>query len=342
LSPQSRRGHASTPSHRKPAPRVTPDASRKPAKAPVGDSAAPKGDSKWITAVPADVAETATSSASGGSPTAAKAPTKSAAAVPTVAAKDAKAKSGTRPTERKAAPTTRRRSVGRSSTLRNVYRYISAYVPLIIVMAIALVLVWGWTTWGPHTNTPAENWTQIENIWQPKRDADLQAASLAVKNGDFNATLAAYKNMSADLKGWTDQLATIKSWEAANVTPDPASQVTATNLVAGVVNDGQSEIVLLNQASVVTTPDGLLALKPQLDSADQTFMADLDLMRQSLGKSAAASGAPTLALPSGSLSPSGSPAAGSAAPSASLAPSASVAPTASVAPSASASPTAGQ
>ena len=328
MSPQSRRGHASTPSHRKPAPRVTPDASRKPTKAPVGDSAAPKADSQAIPAAPADVAEAAASSASSASPAVTKSPTKSAAAVPAPAApapaaKGVKAKAGTRPTERKAAPTTRRRSVGRSSTLRNVYRYISAYVPLIIVMAVALVGIWAWTAYGPHTNTPAENWTQIEKVWQPKRDADLQAASAAVKNNDFTATIAAYKTLSADMKSWTDQLGTIKTWEVANATPDPALQYTSSDIVGQAVSDGQSEIAVLNQAAVVTTPDDLLALKPELDSADQTFMHDLSLARQSLfGQSVAASNAPTLALPSGSLSPSGSPAAGSAAPSASASPTA--------------------
>lgn len=293
MSPQSRRGHAVPPSHRKPAPRVPSDAARKPA-----TSAAAEG--------------TATEIGSSAAAASAVTPKVSASVSTSPSGKAAKGKAGSRPTERKAVPASRRgRSlvrVGRSSTLRNIYSYVRAYVPLFIAFAIIFAGVWAWTSYGPHTKTPKENWTTIESNWKSKRAADLKAVSAAVAANDFNATLSGYQAASADTKGWMDELGTITNWEDASASPDPNQRATTTQFVQQLVTDGNAEVSLLNEAVAAKTPNDVLALKAQLDSADQAFQADYDAVRQAiLGVAPSASGEPTLALPSGSLSPSASP-----------------------------------
>jgi hypothetical protein len=294
LSPQSRRGHAGQPSHRKPAPRVSSDAARKPA-----------------TSAPAEaVAAEVRSSAEATSAVTPKTPT---APVPTPSGTATKAKTGPRPTERKASPAARRGGglvrVGRNSGLRNVYRYVKAYIPLLIAFVIIFAGVWAWTSWGPHTNTPKENWTQIENVWKPKLDADFKTVSVAVAANDFAATQTSYKAVRDDTKGWMDQLGTIKTWDDANASPNPSG--TATQFVQQLVQDGNAEVAVLDQVAAAKSMDDILALKLQLQGADETFRGDYSSASTVFGVAAAASGAPTLALPSGSLSPSGSPGASS-------------------------------
>jgi hypothetical protein len=197
-------------------------------------------------------------------------------------------------------------------------------MPVFIAMLVIFSLIWVWTSFGPHTPSPKENWTSIENVWKPKRDADLKTISVAVAANDFNATIAGYKAASADTKGWVDALAKITDWEVANASLDPNQPATATTIVATVVQDGTSEVAVLDKAAAAKTPNEVLTWKDQLDATDTTFLSDLDSARQViLGSAPAPSGAPTIALPSGSLSPSGSPAASGAAPSGSPAPSAS-------------------
>ena len=255
--------------------------------------------------------------------TAAVTPKASSGASPSASGKAAKGKAGSRPTERKAAPAARRgRSlvrVGRNSTLRNIYSYLKAYVPLFIAFALIFAVVWAWSSYGPHTNTPKENWTKIESTWKPKRAADLTAVSTAVAANDFNAAIKGYTAVRDDTKGWMDELGTIKSWDDAAASANPGG--TATQFVQQLVADGNAEVGVLDQVVAAKSMDGVLALKDQLDAADQTFVGDYAYAPTIFGVAPAASGEPTLALPSGSLSPSGSPDA-SAVPGSSAAPSA--------------------
>lgn len=250
-------------------------------------------------------------------------PKVSASVSPSASGKAAKGKAGSRPTERKAAPAARRgRSLvraGRNSTLRNIYSYLKAYVPLFIAFALIFAVVWAWSSYGPHTNTPKENWTKIESTWKPKRAADLTAVSTAVAANDFNAAINGYKAVRDDTKGWMDELGTIKSWDDAAASANPGG--TATQFVQQLVADGNAEVGVLDQVVAAKSMDGVLALKDQLDAADQTFVGDYAYAPTIFGVAPAASGEPTLALPSGSLSPSGSPDA-SAVPGSSAAPSA--------------------
>jgi hypothetical protein len=280
------------------------DAARKPA-----TSAAAEGTAAEVGSA-AEAASTVTPKASSG-------------VSPSASGKAAKGKAGLRPTERKAAPAARRgRSlvrVGRNSTLRNVYSYLKAYVPLFIAFAIIFAGVWAWSSYGPHTNTPKENWTKIESNWKPKRAADLTAVSTAVAANDFNAAINGYKAVRDDTKGWMDELAKIKSWDDAAASATQGG--TATQFVQQLVADGNAEVGVLDQVVAAKSMDGVLALKDQLDAADQTFVGDYAYAPTIFGVAPAASGEPTLALPSGSLSPSGSPDA-SAVPGSSAAPSA--------------------
>jgi hypothetical protein len=295
------------PSHRKPAPRVPSDAARKPA-----ISAAAHGTNAETAAT-----EVGSSAAAASVVT----PKASVDVSPSASGKATKAKTGSRPTERKAVPVSRRGRglvrAGRSSTLRNVYRYLRAYVPLFIAFAILFAAVWAWTSYGPHTNTPKENWTAIENNWKPKRAADLQAVSVAIAANDFTATLNGYKALSGDTKGWMDELGTIKSWDDAAASANPSG--TATQFVQQLIQDGNTEVSVLDQVAAAKSMDDILALKDQLNADDQTFQGDYAYAPTIFGGSPAASGEPTLALPSGSLSPSGSPG-GSAVPGSSAAP----------------------
>jgi hypothetical protein len=257
-------------------------------------------------------------------------PKAAATTPPSAAGKVAKAKPGSRPVDRKASPVARRGSglgrTGRNSMLRNVYGYLKAYVPVFIAFAIIFAGVWVWTSWGPHTNTPKENWNQIENIWKPKRDADLKAVSTAVAANDFTATLNAYKAVRDDTNGWIDALGKITAWEDATASAPPGQAASASQYVSLVVQDGKAEVALLDQVAAAKSPNDILALKDSIDTADQSFGADYDSARQAIvGTAPAPSGEPTLALPSGSLSPSGSPA-GSAAPGSSAAPSTAASP----------------
>jgi hypothetical protein len=303
------------PSHRKPAPRAPSDAAlvaglRAAAQGTNAETAAPEVGSS------AEAASAVT-------------PKVSVDVSPSASGKATKGKAGSRPTERKVVPVSRRgRSVvrgGRSSTLRNVYRYVRAYIPLFIAFAILFAGVWAWTSYGPHTPTPKENWTRIENNWQPKRAADLQAVSAAVAANDFNAAIKGYTAVRDDTKGWMDELAKITSWDDANASASPGG--TATQFVQQLVTDGNAEVGVLDQVVAAKSMDGVLALKDQLGAADQAFQGDYAYAPGIFGGSPAASGEPTLALPSGSLSPSGSPGA-SAVPGSSTAPGATASPSA--------------
>jgi len=313
LSPQSRRGHAGQPSHRKPAPRVPTDAARKPATTPTADAAAAARVAAETASAKAaaDAAAAEVRSAAGAA--SAVTPKSATGASPSSIGKVARGKAGSRPTERKAAPAARRGRglvrVGRSSTARNIYSYLKAYIPVFIAFAIIFAGVWAWSSFGPHTNTPKENWTKIESTWKPKRAADFSAVSVAIAANDFTATVNGYKTLSGDTKGWMDELAKITSWDDAAASANPGG--TATQFVQQLVTDGSTEVAVLDQVAAAKSINDVLALKDQLDGAEQTFQADLASAPTIFGVAAAPSGEPTLALPSGSLSPSGSPSASS-------------------------------
>ena len=158
---------------------------------------------------------------------------------------------------------------------RNAYGYVQAYVPLFIAFVILFAGVWAYTSFGPHTPTAKDNWTRIESIWKPKRDADLKAVSVAVANNDFNALLSAYKSLGADTRGWMDDLNNIASWDDPNATPNPNAAATTTELVQQLTGDGTAEADLLqNQMGAAKSMDDLLALRDDLNADDTALQSD--------------------------------------------------------------------
>jgi hypothetical protein len=274
LSPQTRRGRAAPPSHRKPARQAAATGPAEPAE---------EIDDEQLEAEKRDV-------------------------------------TGPRPRKRESTtPVRRKRGLARIQRTAG-YRYaneaVGAYVPLFIAFCVIFGGVWAWISFGPHAPTPAQNWTQFEETWKPKRDADLQSVSAAVAASDYKALIAAYKATSADTKGWMKDLSSVTSWESPTssyLTGAP----TATSLVGTLISDGNSEASLLDAVVQSTTMSDVASFKSQIDGDDQTFLADYEAARSAiLGPPAQPSFGPTLAAPeqcapapSGSPEASGSPAA---------------------------------
>lgn len=205
-------------------------------------------------------------------------------------------------------PVRRRRGlarVRRSSAAHYAYDAVKAYIPLLVAFVILFGGVWAWISFGPHTPTPKENWTTIENTWKPKRDHDLQLVASNTTN--FSAQQAAYKAVRDDTKGWMDALAAITSWEDPQASPDPNQ--TTTSDVQAFVSAGDSEAALLDQVVAAKTPNDVLALGDQITQAEATFASAYATARMDIFGASAPSVSPeiTLALPSGSLAPSASP-----------------------------------
>ena len=305
MSPQTRRGRAATPSHRKPAAPGPQAATRKPA--PQVEGTADQSD---------DVE-----------------PTQAKSKVKPIAPKH------------EGKPVRRKRTlanVKKSSAARYGSEWLRAYLPLFAAAILAFFALWAWISFGPHTPSPKENFTRIEEAWKPKRDADLQKVAAAATGTDLKAQLAAYKSLSTDTAGWMTALSAITTWEDPNAPTAVGQSTTATQAMATFMADGQTEATGLASMLSATTPNDILASKDVLLADEQAFTQDYATARTIIVGSAqpAASSLPTLAFPPGTFVPSASPGpSGSAGPSA--APSASATPEASptATPTASATPT---
>jgi hypothetical protein len=298
LSPQSRRGRAAPPSHRKssahaaPTPaQPTPPAAAKPAAKPAAASAKPAVPAKPVVpakqAVPAKV-------------------TKPAAAGAAEAESTSLAVAAPLPSRRDGKPVRRRNALAKarkSPYAKYGGEWVKAYAPLFAVAIIIFTVVWAWISFGPHTPTPKDNWNQIESVWKPKRDADIQAVSAAVKAGDFTAQVAAYKSLDTDTKGWMDALGKIASWGDATATPIPGQTSTAIQAMSAFTADGQTIAQLLDVVVVAKAPNDILAQKDSLLADEQAFAADYNTARQIFTGSAGPSSVPTLAFPAGTYVP---------------------------------------
>lgn len=307
MSPQSRRGRAAPPSHRKSA--------SQPAPQPAQPTPQPA-------AKPASTAKPASA-------------TKPAATTPIVEAVAAPL-----PSRRDGKPVRRRNTLAKarkSPYAKYGGEWVKAYAPLFAVAFVAFFALWAWISFGPHTPTPKDNWNQIESVWKPKRDADIQASSAAVKAGDFTAEIAAYKSLDTDTKGWMDALGKIASWGDANATPMPGQSDSAVEAMSVFTADGSTITQLLDVMIVAKTPNDILAQKDSLLADEQAFAADYSTARQIFEGTPAASSVPTVAFPAGTyVSPPSANPSDSAGPSAS--PSASPAPSATDTPAPTASP----
>jgi hypothetical protein len=219
--------------------------------------------------------------------------------------------------------------------LRSSYDYVKAYIPLFLAFVVLFAGVWAYISFGPHSPTAKDHWTEIETKWKPTIDADRQKVSLAVNN--FTAQQAAYKTLREDIRNWMNDLTAVADWGDARAS---ASVNTAANTaVFSVISDGTSLGLDLDAVISSGSAEEALSNASAITADDSAFWIDYAAAHDAIfGKSAAASSEPTLALPSGSLSPSGAPGASeipgasgspAAGPNASALPSESPAPTAS-------------
>ncbi len=322
LSPQTRRGRAAPPSHRKPAPNPAPTAAKPAAGQPQAGKAASSGKSA---AAPKSAAATR------------PAPEVESADDEYVAqAKPVPPKHAGKPVRRKSGLA----KVRKSSAAKYGGEWVKAYAPLFAAAVIGFSALWAWISFGPHTPSPKENWTRIESEWKPKRDADLEKVSAAVASSDLTAQLAAYRSLRDDTKGWMDALTAIKSWDAPDATAAPNQTTTVVQAMGAFTADGQTIVTVLDSLLTGATENDILAQKDLLVADDQAFNADYDTVRNLItGETPAASVQPTVAFPPGTFVPSPSPGASvSAGPSAGSSASPTAAPTSTPAPAATPSP----
>ncbi len=238
---------------------------------------------------------------------------------------------------RTTAPGVRRRGLARarrSSMLRNGYDYVKAYIPLFLAFVVLFTVVWAYISFGPHSPSAKDHWTEIETKWTPTIATDREKVSLAVN--DFTAQQAAYKTLREDMRSWMNDLTAVDNWGDANA----SATATANSAVIRIISDGTSLGEDLDAVTGSASADEALSYASEITADDAAFWIDYGAARAAIiGPPAAASSEPTLALPSGSLNPSGAPGA-SEIPGASGSPAAGSSASAlpSVSPSAAASP----
>jgi hypothetical protein len=188
--------------------------------------------------------------------------------------------------------------------LRNSFDYVKAYIPLFAAFLGLFIVVWVFISFGPHTPTAKDHWTEIETKWKPIIDADRQKVSLAVNN--FTAQQAAYKTLRDDMGNWMTDLKAVADWGDARASA--SVNAAANSAVSGVIADGATLGADLDAMVSAASADEVLSNASAISADDATFWIDYAGARAAIfGSSATSSNQPTLALPSGSLSPSGAP-----------------------------------
>lgn len=286
MSPQSRRGRAAQPGHRKSASHAAPQAARKPV--PQVEAVEPIEDVEIEEARPL-------------------------------------------PNKREGKPVRRKGTLAKakkSAFARYGGEWVKAYAPLFAVAIVAFAGLWAWVSFGPHTPTPKDNWKQVESIWKPKRDADLQKVAAAVAANDLQAELTAYKSLRDDTQGWMDALDNVPDWGSAAASPPPGQTENGAQAMSTFTADGRTIASLINDTVKATTQNDILANKDSLLADEQAFQADYWMARAIFtGESQPSpSTIPTLPLPPGTYVPTASPGA-SGSPGASVSPSPSPSPT---------------
>ena len=98
--------------------------------------------------------------------------------------------------------------------LRNGYDYVKAYIPLFLAFVVLFTVVWAYISFGPHSPSAKDHWTEIETKWTPTIATDREKVSLAVN--DFTAQQAAYKTLREDMRSWMNDLTAVDNWGDAN------------------------------------------------------------------------------------------------------------------------------
>jgi hypothetical protein len=208
---------------------------------------------------------------------------------------------------RRTTPGVRRRGlarVQRSSMLRNAFEYVRSYIPLFAAFVLVFGGVWAWISFGPHTPSPKERWTQIEQQWRPRRDADLALIGANVNN--FDAQVAAYKSLHDDMKSWMDALSAVSDWVDARASDNTNLQVAQD--VGAFVSVGNSEITVLAVISNATSANDVLGQQSTLNTIDGQFEQAYETVYIDFYQRNLSSTGPTMAFPPGTYVPTPSPA----------------------------------
>lgn len=216
-----------------------------------------------------------------------------------------------KPKRRRERPVRSRRGFARlqhTSGYKYLNEAVGAYIPVFLAFCVVFAGVWAWISFGPHTNTPKENWLQIEKRWiQPREDARQR---ITEEVSDFKAQQAAYKAFRDATESWMNELSTITSWNAPDATPYPyeAYDQTSTELVSQFVSTGRAEVTVLDKVIAAKSPEEVIAMGEEVRNADRSFDSYYEMARtQVVGVEVSPSTQPTLALPSGSVGPCATP-----------------------------------
>jgi hypothetical protein len=287
LSPQSRHGRAGQPSHRKPGSRVPSDTARKPAPTP------PASDTPDVLTAAAAGADTAADSA---------------ASVES-ASPATKTRDKARTSDRHSAPVRSKSGlnrVRRSSGLRKVYSYFSAYIPVFVAFIAVFAAFWAFTSFGPHPSTPQENWSRIENKWMADRENARAKVSESII--DFKGLIDGYKAFRDADRGWMKELSAISDWTDSKKTAAENAEIA--QAMEDFIYAGNAQADLLDQ--VVTAPSSALLTErygQAVIESEQTFNTTFSNVRYLLMGSATytITEGPSLVLPSAAPTSSGSP-----------------------------------
>jgi hypothetical protein len=188
--------------------------------------------------------------------------------------------------------------------LRNGYDYVKAYIPLFLAFVVLFAGVWAYISFGPHSPSAKDHWTEIETKWTPTIAADRQKVSLAVN--DFTGQQAAYKTLREDMRSWMNDLTAVADWGDARASASVNDA--ANSAVIRIISDGTSLGEDLDAVIASASTDQALTYASAISADDSAFWIDYGAARAAIiGPPAAASSEPTLALPSGGPNPSGSP-----------------------------------
>jgi hypothetical protein len=207
--------------------------------------------------------------------------------------------------------------------LRSFYAYTRAYIPFVLVFLVLLSGVFVYKQINPDLSA-GQRWQRIQDTWEPKQTAALQA--LSNDSSDFSLVVVDYANLKTSTQGWTNDIGKASDWASTDLSEQARAAVTAD--VQSLLDDTAGYIQTLTQAAAAKTNSDLDAVSQSLVTDSSTFATEISKVRLDLGLRAVngstppPSGAGASGAPSGSASagPSGSASAsGSAAPSGSAA-----------------------
>jgi hypothetical protein len=222
--------------------------------------------------------------------------------------------------------------VRRWTWLRNVYRYLGAYLPLFGAFMVILAVFWVYRSFvNPPPPEPQQLWTTIETKYAPKIDA--ARLKINAPTSDFATKIQGFKDYRDALKSWMAELDPITDWTIGAISTASADYITAGQDILQLEQYGNSEANILDTAATAKTEADLVNYTTQLAAANELFEGQWAAVGYDMGLKPVDQ--PTLALPP-TPNPSTSPGA-SGSPGASAVPSATptAAPTSAVSPSAS-------